>query len=607
MADRTIYVGEYIYNNGGGGGSTSVSPYTKFAINKGNPSLMYIQGSGTVEQPFSVTTMSSDGTIGGNSFAISGTYYSTYYGYQGFAPQTQGCCITGSLGSTYFEMYNPNRIKDLTVTMTNFVLGSYYYPLDQYQIKYSNDGSTWVDGETGRNTNYTGTFSISIVGGYKYIRIYPTNFYRSNSVCWKNMTISGTEVLSVSTADTLYFNVDSNNQLTYTSASGQTKTVLQLNSINVQSTPNGEYKVALPAEGHQPYLFNGTTYIQQTKPYSEYNVTGSPTIVNNVVSGFSTSNYIKLKQAFNPGSGKWRIQIPFTTGAISGTQDLYSSCVANITDPSCILIYINSSGELRFYLSSTGTSWDIANNIKCSDVAANTSYIVELLFTGTQYIAKISTDNGSTWTTGATINSTSVVNTIATSYIGVRGGTMCAFLGSINMNRAEFNLDNTLWISPQEPYSAKLFNGTTWEDYEDVLLLDSKVTVSSGTITALEQPKYNNSHLVANKQYISRLGMPSTTKWIDLTLGASGSVYIAPGNGYVFLQKLSTAVGQYTAVSNLKSNGQGWLFGNCYAPAAGYHLNSCCPAKKGDRIYIEYNAGGETTKFFFIYAEGEVD
>lgn len=105
---------------------------------------------------------------------------------------------------------------------------------------------------------------------------------------------------------------------------------------------------------------------------------------------------------------------------------------------------------------------------------------------------------------------------------------------------------------------------------------------------------------------LSGMSMPSN-KYIDLTLGASGSTYTSPANGWFRLVKKPTATGQYILFSSNKYyNGQsnsdqgaiqvsGWTD----------PMVITIPVLKGDQIICYYNFGGATIKFEFRYAEGE--
>lgn len=103
----------------------------------------------------------------------------------------------------------------------------------------------------------------------------------------------------------------------------------------------------------------------------------------------------------------------------------------------------------------------------------------------------------------------------------------------------------------------------------------------------------------AGKSLASGLGMPSE-RYIDLTFGASGTEYIAPANGWYYVNKQSTSSNQYIKLENLNnvlssqgesSTSNGWNF-------------AFIPTKKDDTVRLTYSAGGEGL-LRFIYAEGE--
>lgn len=100
----------------------------------------------------------------------------------------------------------------------------------------------------------------------------------------------------------------------------------------------------------------------------------------------------------------------------------------------------------------------------------------------------------------------------------------------------------------------------------------------------------------------SGAGMPSN-KYIDLTLGASGSTYTAPANGYVIIEKNSTATGQNVNIYSTNPVIQASI---CWSSNRDQALNAGISVKKGQKFVCYYSAGGNLHQFRFVYAEGEI-
>ena len=139
-------------------------------------------------------------------------------------------------------------------------------------------------------------------------------------------------------------------------------------------------------------------------------------------------------------------------------------------------------------------------------------------------------------------------------------------------------------------------NSLTDTDYwkPTVLNLDNKADVD-----------LSNANDTA-KILMSGMGMPSDT-YIDLTLGADGSTYIAPANGWFTIQKYndSTIGDGYIAMVNL-SNGLATENRQIrYAGSGGMPIGRVyIPAKKGDSVNVYYDITGSVIAFRFIYAVG---
>lgn len=102
----------------------------------------------------------------------------------------------------------------------------------------------------------------------------------------------------------------------------------------------------------------------------------------------------------------------------------------------------------------------------------------------------------------------------------------------------------------------------------------------------------------------SSWGFPSN-RYIDLELGASGSTYTAPANGWYYLQKISGANNQHSFILALKDGETATEYGALEWTSMGNNGNAnMLKVPKGKKVQIHYNLTGATEIFRFIYAEG---
>ena len=108
----------------------------------------------------------------------------------------------------------------------------------------------------------------------------------------------------------------------------------------------------------------------------------------------------------------------------------------------------------------------------------------------------------------------------------------------------------------------------------------------------------NASNLNAQgKSYISGLSMPSN-KYIDLTLGANGSTYTAPANGWFYFFGETSQANQW--VSMFSKIG---MTGN--SAFSGFGVPCYVPVLKNGTMTIHYNIPwGSNSQFRFYYAQG---
>ena len=103
----------------------------------------------------------------------------------------------------------------------------------------------------------------------------------------------------------------------------------------------------------------------------------------------------------------------------------------------------------------------------------------------------------------------------------------------------------------------------------------------------------------AGKSLIAGLGMPSDA-YEDLTLGASGTEYTAPENGWFCVGKVTDGANQYISIKTETNK----LYTTNIANSSGSGLNVYAPVFKGQKIKISYTAGGSVERFVFIYSKG---
>lgn len=152
----------------------------------------------------------------------------------------------------------------------------------------------------------------------------------------------------------------------------------------------------------------------------------------------------------------------------------------------------------------------------------------------------------------------------------------------------------TLYYSPSDnKYYLSDDTGANFSEYQGILLGTCIGTDSA--ITSLTP--YQPADLLKRNDFteLSGLGMPSS-RYIDLTLNASGSTYTAPANGWVDLRGSSSATNPSLFIT---SN----ILCSVYSSFSGVGLNAFLPVIKGAEFKVVYNSISITT-FRFVYSEG---
>lgn len=126
-------------------------------------------------------------------------------------------------------------------------------------------------------------------------------------------------------------------------------------------------------------------------------------------------------------------------------------------------------------------------------------------------------------------------------------------------------------------------------------------TLTQGVVSNFQPKQPFRALDYNNKSEISGWAMPSN-KYIDLTLGASGTSYTAPANGWVFARTKAGSNKSFLQINNSTTALQS--FSNMYT--VGARASGILPVQKGQVFSFGYETGDTVEFFRFIYAQGEV-
>lgn len=143
-----------------------------------NPSANYFaQSQGQQVSTFYQPTLSADGTMGGSSFAVTGSLSSwapqpVWKAFDNDASTYWAAGIVGS-ATVYFEVYNPTPLR---LTKIEYLIAYNHYTTrpEAGTISGSNDGSTWytvTNFNVANNGSTTKTISFNNSNYYKYYRV----------------------------------------------------------------------------------------------------------------------------------------------------------------------------------------------------------------------------------------------------------------------------------------------------------------------------------------------------------------------------------------------------------------------------------------------------
>lgn len=168
---------------------------------------------------------------------------------------------------------------------------------------------------------------------------------------------------------------------------------------------------------------------------------GSPTILDGVISGFSTSNYLKLP-TFAPGNKSWELKLKFLSNNAGTTQTIVRLNTGT-GDYGGMLIGMNANNRLWWNIGSSGTSWFQTNPTIDPVLTNNTWYEILVKYDGSKYTLSII--NNGVATVAYTNNTATPIYQQGDTTIGARvTGTTNYFRGSVDLNSTYIKIENTV-------------------------------------------------------------------------------------------------------------------------------------------------------------------
>lgn len=269
------------------------------------------------------------------------------------------------------------------------------------------------------------------------------------------------------------------------------------------------------------------------KFYSQYQVIGTLNVTNGIANYFSSDNYIRILN-FQPGSSKWEITTKVIVTSNSTTQCIFG-CYENRYYCPYLRIY---NGKLTLYLSSNGSSWNIASNVTSSyTFTPNTWHTVTLSWTGSQY--KVIVDG----TTHITVNSTTAI--IRNSYplcIGKYISSTYLSTGTVDLNNTYININNNkIWkaydigtptstvIGTPSVYFENIYGGFSSANYLSGTTPSGKkmiLKIKTGSSTDSNYKSFTEglTPLAYHNSYIA-IYSPSDSAWLDMFTVNTNTIY----------------------------------------------------------------------------------
>lgn len=296
-----------------------------------------------------------------------------------------------------------------------------------------------------------------------------------------------------------------------------------------------------------------------------------------------------------PAADKTSMLVVDSNGNI-GWRHLVSECFSGTTAPTAYtnMLWYDTTNNVIKMTSDGGTTWSSTNYSfpVCIATRNTTTCIIDQIFNGFGYIGSavfalpgitVSIPYGRT--SSGLLNSQHYTTTAVS-------------ISSESYNETVYNLNIGLGPAGVSLYYYNYFERRNIVSNGSIAIVGN-VDFVSGRVVRLYTNYPFRAVDYSDRRFIAHQSMPSRN-YIDLTLGASGDTYIAPADGYIAFAKTADGSNQYISLRNIISNQST----NCFITSTGLIGRITIPVSKNDGINVMYTAGGATTTFRFIFANG---
>lgn len=311
----------------------------------------------------------------------------------------------------------------------------------------------------------------------------------------------------------------------------------------------------------------GTTYdnIVGLDYVYNFDVIGSPTIDNDtfVVSNFSSSNYLKLQNPFNPKNNTFEIVFKIKTSSdVNTLQTIFHTRKNDDTNEGRLgFTFRIQNSHFNMAVCLAGSAWDF-NSAGTYTLIANTDYWIKVVYDGTSYILAYSTD-GINYTNDITYTAGYITQDLEKNLIGIYYynktdvGNVDIFMGSVDLsetyikvNGADFWVPTITETAKQEINANIIGSPTISSSYVASNFSSNNYLYYSTPITIASSDTYEiNAKILFTAPNGTWQGIFHAESDMYLALGVNGTGYLDAnsGNG-------STWNGAITGTTKLQNN-----------------------------------------------------